>query len=186
MVFQQIQKLIATNQEVNGPRFDCGANAGAVVLNAERPFHVSACATSLRAAVPLIGANGRSMLQLRLRPALRARAIRGAGECGHEDGGRPHGERASPSPVPPPVPSRTSTSLTASGCFYACPAPNPLPRRPAPAAVHRRADADEPHRVGELVKRMVGRVLNGNGITEVQQGRYRLIGSVAVRLLRSR
>jgi hypothetical protein len=33
---------------------------------------------------------------------------------------------------------------------------------------------------------MVGRVLNGNGITEVQQGRYRLIGSVAVRLLRSR
>ena len=32
---------------------------------------------------------------------------------------------------------------------------------------------------------MVGRVLNGNGITEVQQGRYRLIGSVAARLLRS-
>jgi hypothetical protein len=24
---------------------------------------------------------------------------------------------------------------------------------------------------------MVGRVLNGNGITEVQQGRYRLIGA---------
>jgi hypothetical protein len=30
---------------------------------------------------------------------------------------------------------------------------------------------------------MVGRVLNGNGITEVLQGRYRRIGSVAVRLL---
>jgi diadenosine tetraphosphate (Ap4A) HIT family hydrolase len=28
----------------------------------------------------------------------------------------------------------------------------------------------------ERVRRMVGRVLNGNGITEVQQGRYRLIG----------
>jgi len=37
----------------------------------------------------------------------------------------------------------------------------------------------------ERVKRMVGRVLNGNGITELQQGRYRLIGSVAVRLLRN-
>ena len=32
--------------------------------------------------------------------------------------------------------------------------------------------------------RMVGRVLNGNGITELQQGRTRLIGSVAVRLVR--
>jgi len=37
----------------------------------------------------------------------------------------------------------------------------------------------------ERVKRMVGRVLHGNGITEVLQGRYRLIGSVAVRILRS-
>jgi hypothetical protein len=37
----------------------------------------------------------------------------------------------------------------------------------------------------ERVKRMVGRVLNGNAITELQQGRYRLIGAVAVRLLRS-
>ena len=32
---------------------------------------------------------------------------------------------------------------------------------------------------------MVGRVLNGNGITELLQGRYRLIGSVSVRLLSS-
>ena len=63
--------------------------------------------------------------------------------------------------------------------------PSPLPRLPAPAAVHLRADADEPHRVGERVKRMVGRVLNGHGITELLQGRYRLIGSVAARLLRS-
>jgi hypothetical protein len=38
----------------------------------------------------------------------------------------------------------------------------------------------------ERVKRIVGRVLTGNGITEVQQGRYRLIGGVAARLLRSR
>ncbi len=38
----------------------------------------------------------------------------------------------------------------------------------------------------ERVKRMVGRVLHGNGITEVQQGRYRMVGSVAVRLVRSR
>lgn len=37
----------------------------------------------------------------------------------------------------------------------------------------------------ERVKRMVGRVLTGNGIMEVLQGRYRLISSVAVRLLRS-
>jgi hypothetical protein len=37
----------------------------------------------------------------------------------------------------------------------------------------------------ERVKRMVGKVLTGNGITELQQGRTRLIGSVAVRLVRS-
>jgi hypothetical protein len=29
---------------------------------------------------------------------------------------------------------------------------------------------------------MVGRVLDGNGITELLKGRYRLIGAVAVRL----
>jgi hypothetical protein len=32
---------------------------------------------------------------------------------------------------------------------------------------------------------MVGRVLDGNGITELLKGRYRLIGAVAVRLLLS-
>jgi hypothetical protein len=48
MVFQQIQKLITTNQEIDRPGLDLRANAGAVVHNAERPFHVSARATSSR------------------------------------------------------------------------------------------------------------------------------------------
>lgn len=38
----------------------------------------------------------------------------------------------------------------------------------------------------ERVKRMVGRVLNGNGITELMQGRTRRLGAVAIRLLRRR
>ena len=66
---------------------------------------------------------------------------------------------------------------TAPGSPHAPRAPNPLPRLTAPAAVPIRADADEPHRVGERVKRMVGRVLTGNGITELLKGHYRLIGS---------
>lgn len=59
-------------------------------------------------------------------------------------------------------------------------APNPLPRRPAPAVVSIRADGHEPHRAGARVKRMVGLVLHGNGITPLLQGRTRLIGSEAL------
>lgn len=40
--------------------------------------------------------------------------------------------------------------------------------------------------ITEQVKRMAGRVLTGNGITEPLEGRYRLISSVAARLLHSR
>jgi hypothetical protein len=60
--------------------------------------------------------------------------------------------------------------------------------QPSPSGGHRSADPgrgrDPGRGLPERVKRMVGRVLNGNGITEQLQGRYRLVGSVAVRLLR--
>jgi hypothetical protein len=58
----------------------------------------------------------------------------------------------------------------------------PEPPTPSPAHQRLRRFLSERMRMspivwGERVKRMVGRVLNGNGITELQQGRYRLIGS---------
>ena len=59
-------------------------------------------------------------------------------------------------------------------------APNPLPRRPAPAVVSIRADGHEPHRAGARVKPKVALVFHGNGITPLLQGRTRLIGSAAL------
>jgi len=91
--------------------------------------------------------------------------------------------------MPPPVPSPTSPGLPASECLHAPRAPNPLSSSPAPAEDIARLilgeDVTQIEYYTERVKRMVGRVLNGNAITELQQGRYRLIGSAAVRLLRS-
>ncbi len=61
----------------------------------------------------------------------------------------------------------------------------PAPQQPATSPAGARGSTSaRSTTTTERVKRMVGRVLNGNGITELLQGCYRLIGSVAVRLLR--
>jgi len=47
VVFQQVQQLIAAGQQVDRPGLDLLADAGAVVLDPKRRFHVSARATHL-------------------------------------------------------------------------------------------------------------------------------------------
>ena len=109
-----------------------------------------------------------------------------------------HGERASPPPVPPPVPSPAyqrlrrfiAERMRMSHIYQPLMLMELLGRSsPAPAEdIARRILGEDVTQIEcytERVKRMAGRVLHGNGITEVQQGRYRLIGAVAVRLLRS-
>lgn len=60
---------------------------------------------------------------------------------------------------------------TPPGCPHGL---QPLRHLPAPAALHRRADAHEP-----AVKRMVGKMLTGNGITRCKKGTYALVGGAA-------
>jgi hypothetical protein len=48
VIFEEVEQLIASRQQIHGPVLDVLANTSVVVLNPKRPFHVSARATCPR------------------------------------------------------------------------------------------------------------------------------------------
>jgi hypothetical protein len=48
VIFEEVEQLVASRQQIHGPVLDVLANTTAVVLKPKRPFHVSARATCPR------------------------------------------------------------------------------------------------------------------------------------------